>query len=142
MKKIIILFIYLFLSGCVSTNSHLQTVLAPAENIGNSVECSKGCKDEWNRAQFWIAKHSKLKIQTMSDVMIDTYNAINQDTVFQFTITREPMGNDNYSIVMNLRCGNYIGCHMDPTYVKRAFYYYVKHGKDLLRDEGPFSAIY
>jgi uncharacterized protein YceK len=140
-RKIILLFIILLISGCASTSPRLAATLAPAANIGNSVDCQGGCKDEWERAQLWIARHSMWKIQTSTDVIIQTFNPIRQEVSYGFTVMKEPVGGGNYSIVMNLMCGNALGCSPKPIDVRNAFYYYVKHGKDLLVGQGYMGSI-
>jgi len=131
----------MLISGCASTSPRLTATLAPAENIGNSVDCGGGCKDEWERAQLWIARHSKWKIQTATDILIQTYNPIKQEVSYGFSVTKEPVGGGNYSIVMDLRCGNALGCSPKPIDVRNAFYYYVKYGKDLLVGQGYIGSI-
>ena len=67
----------IFLFGCTSVSERLQPVLAPAANMGDGVPCQSGCKEEWERAQVWIARHSNMKIQLSTDVLIETYNPVN-----------------------------------------------------------------
>jgi hypothetical protein len=132
----------LLAAGCVTVaNDRLAPVLAPAANIGNSVECNSDCKDEWERAQFWLAKHSKWKIQAATNILVQTYNPIQSEPSYGFSVTREPLGGGQYSIRMEMTCGNMFGCFPTPIDVKNAFYYYVKTGNDLLVNQGYLGGI-
>lgn len=131
----------LLAAGCNAVSNRLQARLAPAANIGDSVVCSNGCKEEWERAQLWIAKHSLWKIQISTDVLIQTYNPASDLPSYGFSITKEPTGSGNYVIRMSMACGNMFGCDPKPIDVKNAFYYYVKTGTDLLDGQGNLGAI-
>lgn len=141
-KKLVSL-VLLVLLGCATTSPRLVTALLPAENIGAQIECQGTCKEEWERAQLWIVKHSRYKIQLVTDVLIETYNPRKGDTNYGLTVTKEPIGNSGYSIRLDLVCGNMFGgCSPTPVHVRNAFYYYVKHGKDLLIGVvNPFDSI-
>jgi len=141
MKKIIAVVLMMGLLGCSMVSTRLQPILAPASNIGDSVTCQNGCKIEWERAQLWIAKHSKMKIQLSTDVLIQTFNPIHQEIIYGFSVTKEPTGPDSYVIRMQLECGNMLGCDPKPIDVRNAFYYYVKTGVDLLEGQQNLTAI-
>lgn len=36
--------------------------------------CQSDCRYEWQQAQFWLQKHSDMRIQIVSDTLIETYN--------------------------------------------------------------------
>ena len=130
------------LTGCIPPNTALINALAPATTIGNSLECDETtCKQSWERSQFWIAKHSKWKIQTATDVLLQTFNPTQYDPSFGFSITKEPLGNGRYRITMEAVCANSFGCSPNDTEVKNAFYYYVANGKDLLEGVPRLIAI-
>jgi hypothetical protein len=130
------------LSACASsTSAELRTALAPAASIGTSVECDSGCKIEWQRAQLWLAKHASTKVQTATDVLLQTYNPPEQHAVYGFSIMKEPIGGDRYKISPNVVCGNFIGCSPKAIDVRNALLYYVKTGDDLLAGKVSGGAI-
>ncbi len=139
--RVILFLISLIFFGCASTSPRLAAALAPAAGIGNNVSCQEGCREEWERAQLWIAKHSMWKIQTATDVLIQTFSPMRQETSYGFSIMKEPAGSGNYTIIMDLQCGNALGCSPKPIDVRNAFYYYVKHGKDLIAGQGYMGSI-
>lgn len=116
--------------------------LGPAVDAG-PVTCDTGCKVAWQRSQFWIAKHSLMKIQTATDVLVQTYNPTKAtDQTYGFTVTREPMGGEKYRITLETSCANqYNGCSPIADDVKAAFYYYVATGVDVLADKTDLVGI-
>lgn len=140
MKKTMLLLI-LLLIGCAGISTKLQPVLSVASDIGQDISCQAGCKDEWARAQLWVVRHSMWKIQTATDVLIQTYSPIRQEVSYGFSITKEPLGNDSYIISIEMVCGNALGCDPKPYDVRRAFLYYVKTGEDLLQGMGYLGSI-
>ena len=121
------------LAGC-ATSAEIVTALEPARDMPSEVRCSDPCTDEWQRAQFWIGTYSGLKIQTATDVMIQTFNPSDNSTQRGFTVTREPVGGGEYVIRLGQYCDNLLGCGSakDPE-VEQAFLYYVQTGTDLVR---------
>jgi hypothetical protein len=115
------------------TTSAVKTALLPAEGIGNEMICEEAtCAEQWQRAQLWLAKHSNMKIQTSTDVLLQTYNPPSvSGSTYSFTVTKEPLGNGQYKILMEAPC-NGMMCSPKVEEVKKAFYYYVQTGKDLL----------
>lgn len=117
----------------MGTNPQVQKALAPAALIGTSVECDSSCKIEWQRAQLWLAKHSTMKVQTATDVLIQTYNPGANVAAYGFSVTKEPIvGTDRYRIQVEAVCTSWLGCAPTPEDVRSAFLYYVKTGEDLL----------
>lgn len=124
--------VFVCLHACASTSAELKTALAPAESIGTSVECDSGCKIEWQRAQFWLAKHATTKVQTATDVLIQTYNPREDSPEYAFSVAKEPLGSDRYRISADLFCKSMLGCSPKKEDVRNALLYYVKTGEDLL----------
>ena len=128
------------ISGCAADISNrLQPRLAAAA-ADRPLQCG-ACKLEWERAQLWLTKHSKWKIQTSSDVVIQTYNPVNSDVSYGFTVTKEPQERGAYSLSMDLVCGNPLGCDPLAADVRRAFYHYAATGEDLLTGQGYLGSI-
>lgn len=124
--------------GCGSTtNKAMLTALEPATGIGPQVICdSTNASLYWQRAQLWLAKHSRWKIQTATDVMIQTYNPGNYEPSYGFTAMKEPIAGGQMRITIEMVCGNALGCDPKAEDVRRAFLYYVQTGTDLLEGVG------
>lgn len=72
------------------------------------------CRAKWEAAQLWITHNAAMKLQTVTNVVIETYNPINDTPGFAAQATKEPLGDGRYRIVLHLRCGNLFGCNHDP----------------------------
>lgn len=127
----------ILLGGCLAAT---PVMLGPAANAG-PVTCDTNCTTSWERAQLWLAKHSRWKIQTATDVMIQTYNPPEHDTSYGFTATREPLGGGRYTITLTLHCANFIRCDPKESDVVSAFNYYVATGEDILATAKHGSAV-
>ncbi len=52
----------------------------------------KEAPDAWGRAQSWVAQYSSMKIQVLSDYVIQTYNP--EGLRYGYYVTKTPMGDD------------------------------------------------
>lgn len=122
-------------------NTHAATAPAPSPSPGASVFASASpatelvcegdsCKDCWERAQVWVANHSRYGVQTATEALIQTYSPGESDPGYGFTITKEPLGSGRYRIVMDQYCAS--DCTPTADEVHRAFYHYLRTGHDLL----------
>lgn len=119
-----------------------MTALAPAQGMGTYAECGGlMCRECWERAQLWVAKHSRRKVQIATDVMIETYNPGDHEPEYAFKVIKEPIGGGVYRIQISMVCGNMFGCSPEETDIQRAFVFYVLRGKDLLVGLGDLGGI-
>jgi hypothetical protein len=117
--------------GAVACVHATPLSLGPATGTG-PVVCDSGCASEWQRAQLWVAKHSRWKIQTATDVLLQTYNPSGYEPTYGFTATKEPLVGGKYRISLAMDCGNPLGCDSRREDIQAAFYYYVATGNDVL----------
>ena len=78
MKNMItFLFVLLALSSCATVLTPEQTAyIQKISGHSNSITLPKERSDEaWGKAQTFISKYSSMKIQTVSDYIIETYNS-------------------------------------------------------------------
>ncbi len=71
------------------------------------------CTAKWDAAQLWVVKNAGFKIQTTTNVVIQTFgpSTVTADsTSVAVTVTREPLGGQRYRIVAHASCGNPFGC--------------------------------
>jgi hypothetical protein len=123
-------------------NLQLQSALAPARETPAFATCdSTTCREQWERAQVWIALHSKWKVQTATDVMIETYNPTQYDPSYGFSVLKAPVGGGRYHIGLALKCGNAFGCSPSVQQVRTAFVHYVITGTDLLAGQRALGGI-
>ena len=117
--------------ACVPPNAVNEEALAPARSVGPVVECDSGCKPEWERAQVWLAKHSNMKIQTATDLMIQTYTSVDGSSFLDYTVVKEPMVAGRYRITVMTHCASMFGCATNEDDTRSILLYYVKTGTDL-----------
>jgi hypothetical protein len=98
-----------------------QNALAPVECRG-----ADQCGRMWQRAQLWLAKNAHYKIQTATDVVIQTYTPVSPSTSLGFTITKEPKGGDNFEIDSRISCANEFGCRHHPKKAKSTLHRYIR----------------
>lgn len=60
-------------------------------------------EDAWGRAQSWLGKYSSMKIQVVSDYVIETYNPTGSSVDFGYNVTKTPMGD---ACEIAVRCGS------------------------------------
>lgn len=106
--KITALLISLFaLSGCVVSPEQQRALQEKYDRAIQTIPVCDGEKDcaaKWEVAQLWVSQNAGYKIQTSSNVIIETYNS--QDRGIAASITKEPLGSGKYKIVANIWCRN------------------------------------
>lgn len=96
------------LSGCISAaqeqkNNEARAYIASnTPVVGNSKE---ECDQMWSKTQYYITKNSGMKLQTVSDFAIQTFNAT-QPGRYTVTATKMNQPGDKCTIDMNLSFGS------------------------------------
>lgn len=68
------------------------------------------CKAKWEAAQLWVVHNAGFKVQTATDVLIETYNPGPSDATIATRVTKEPLGGGRYKLVVYVWCNNIFGC--------------------------------
>ena len=111
-------FALLALFGCASQSPPLYT--PPLVCVGDDQ-----CKLYWERAQVWVAKNSRWKIQVATGVLIETYNSVDGSTSNHYTLLREPQASGVERITMTTGCDNIFMCEVRADVARRGLYQYV-----------------
>ena len=111
-----LLLLVLLLSGCATKLSPYQIDMINDSKVPLICKDKKQCDYYWQRAQLWIAQNAPFKIQTVSDVMIQTYGPIDTDQRLAFLITKDVRPDGSAHIGININCGNEYGCY-PPAYI-------------------------
>lgn len=74
---------------------------------------AEDCNAKWEAAQLWVVHNAAYKIQTVSNVMIETYNPTNASARIGARVTKEPVGGGKYKLVVSIWCDNIFGCVPD-----------------------------
>jgi hypothetical protein len=111
-----------------------MTALGAAPYMDEVVCHDRDCDIYWERSQIWIVNHCHWRIQLSTDSVIMTYGQ-GSDQNYAFTVTKEPQTDGGYMIYLEPSHGSWaFGTSPNAKDVKRAFYYYIEHGVDLLAD--------
>ena len=105
----------LSLSGCASywenviaeQDAQAGRVAALQAEIAKTTPSCAGevdCRAKWEAAQLWVQKNAGYKIQTVTTVVIETYNPVEGGTGMAFSVTKEPLGENRYRIFARASC--------------------------------------
>jgi hypothetical protein len=143
MRRVSALALVIAVSACSTTTQAARAAFASLPPGSSSVvQCDSGCTIQWQRAQIWLANHSPMKIQTATDVLLQTYNPTGYDPKYGFSVMKSPQSRaGSYMISMEMHCGNPLGCEPDARDVERAFAHYVSTGEDVLAGVHPGMSL-
>lgn len=107
MNKILVVFVMIFafvFVGCASriaqmkltTDQQVALDKAMAFPLDFEIDKTDGT-DAWGRAQSFISKYSPMKLQTVTDYVLETYNSV--DYAFSYNVTKAPL-KDKYQITV------------------------------------------
>lgn len=87
-------------------------------------------EEAWSRAQTWIARYSSMKIQTVTDFIIQTYNPPDKLLPFMYgySITKTLIGN-NVQISIECFCNNRFATKQ-MSHNAHLLAYYIKTGEN------------
>lgn len=100
----------LSLSGCATTGQNAANLKQEFQAGIPECQGKEQCDAAWESAQVWIAQNSRLKIQTATNVLIETYGSGQYDPTLSMRVLKEPIGSGNYRIVFSGGCNNMFGC--------------------------------
>jgi len=107
--RLVALPLLLILSGCADS----PQLVAKEEQIEKTMPvCVAGpdCDAKWHAARIWVYNHAGFYVRTANSNLIDTYFASENDERPVMTVTKEPIGNNEYKIELTIRCTNFFGC--------------------------------
>lgn len=102
------------LTGCATSpaNQEKQALLQQTIPVCNGEE---DCTAKWEAAQLWIVHNAGYKLQTVTNVLLETYNPGEYETRLAVRATKEPAGNGTYKILVKTWCNNMFGCSPNQT---------------------------
>lgn len=117
MKQVVMfatLALFAALGGC-ATMSPQQTAAMQSQAQATIPHCSdqRQCEGEWAAARDWVTSNCAMKIQTITDSYISTYNATNGEPGLACDVTKEPVPSGGYAITIAVNCDNIFGCVPD-----------------------------
>ncbi|MDT3708149.1 MAG: hypothetical protein ROZ09_15105 [Thiobacillus sp.] len=102
------------LIGCaVTPNPQRQALLDEINKTTPTCAGAEDCNAKWDAAQLWVVHNAGYKIQTATNVLIETYNPAQYSPGIAVLVTKEPMGGGAYRIPVKISCANIYGCQPD-----------------------------
>jgi hypothetical protein len=98
------------LTGCATTGQNAAGLKQEFQAGIQQCDGKEACDAAWEAAQVWVAQNSRLKIQTATNVLIETYGGGQYDPTLSMRVLKEPSGNGKYRIVFSGGCNNMFGC--------------------------------
>lgn len=95
------------LVGCVTPPTDRDRTIA-----AGPIECTgaEQCNALWARAATWIVQNSRWPVQSVTDTVITTATAPENETFLHYTATRIPQPGGGQHIRVQVRCPNPYGC--------------------------------
>ncbi|MGM0530438.1 MAG: hypothetical protein ACQER7_03730 [Bacteroidota bacterium] len=124
--------IVLIMSSCVTTanlTSEEQAYLNKAQNHPLTFEIDSSNIDKaWGRAQSFIGKYSSMKLQNVTDYVIQTYYPQMNDANFGYKVTKTELENGSFELSVNCITGNMFTMKSAEKNA-HVLAYYIKTGK-------------
>lgn len=109
-RQLVVVVACLVLAACNTMTPEQKSALAA--QASRPVVCSsdQDCRVKWSRAVQWVMQNSAYKLQTQSDLVIQTMGPLPDDTRPAFTISRSANANGSGVINFSGGCDNIFGC--------------------------------
>ncbi|MEX3897503.1 hypothetical protein [Paraburkholderia sp. BR10954] len=112
-------------TGCSTqgqVNPDVMQIATKPLTCSNKAECDLW----WQRAQSWVASHSKYKIETANDSLIQTAGPDGGKRALAFQITRASEPDGTVTIGFSAHCDSSLGCKPNPWEAGADFKQYVR----------------
>jgi hypothetical protein len=113
-KAIFAVLSLLALTGCATMTPQQQAEFQQ-QMAATQPRCAtkRQCEAAWSAARNWVNTNCGMKIQTMTDSYIETYNSIDSDPSLACRVTKDPDSSGGYSLSITVSCANMFGCVPD-----------------------------
>jgi hypothetical protein len=108
-KIILAIAIVASLSGCVSQAERASNQAAMNESVP-VCETTKQCDVAWSAATTWVTEHCAMKLQTVTDSLLQTYNSPPDSPQISCRVLKERGPTGRSAIRINVGCANIFGC--------------------------------
>lgn len=123
MNRIIVgLSLSMLLAGC-ATMSPQQQADFQQQMVATQPHCmsQRQCEAAWSAARNWVNGNCGMKIQTMTESYIETYNSPDSSPDIACRVTKDPDPSGGYSLSIAVSCSNLFGCVPDAHKAALAF---------------------
>lgn len=110
------------LGGCATMTPQQQAAFQQ-QMAATQPHCTstRQCQAAWSAARNWVTNTCGMKIQTMTETYIETYNSPETSTDLACRVTIDPDPRGGYTLSIAVSCGNLFGCVPDAHKAALAF---------------------
>ncbi len=112
LRLLVVGFLLVAVWGC-ATGPEIQAKRDHLRETTPTCSTERECKEMWSAAQAWVASNCGMKLQTVTDTIIQTYNPPGSSPALAAQIIKEPLGGGKYRILIKAYCSNIFGCVPD-----------------------------
>lgn len=112
-------------SGCVSQAQRASNQAAMNESVP-VCETTKQCDVAWSAATSWVTEHCAMKLQTVTDSLLQTYNSPPDSPELSCRVLKEKGPGGRSAVRISVGCANIFGCVPDRVASVLAFGSFVK----------------
>jgi hypothetical protein len=127
MRNAYVILLTLFLGACASPQGGMSQFELDVAKQPLTCKDKAQCDVYWQRAQTYIVKNSRWKIQLSNDTLIQTYGP-GDDPYLAYTVNKVLKSDGSAEIEVSTRCGNMFGCEIAPWQGVKNLKEYVKSG--------------
>jgi hypothetical protein len=127
--KFAVLAVAITVAGCAMDPAQQAALQARRESFAASrPRCydQSACERVWAAARNWVLANCGMKIQTMTNDYIETYNAVGGTTALHCRVTKDPLPDSGYVLTVGTNCDNLFGCFPDAWQAAENFNYVVQ----------------
>jgi hypothetical protein len=101
-------------TGCATTTDPQRQALI--DELNRTIPTCAGAEDcnaKWEAAQLWVTRNASYKIETVTNVLIETYNPAPNSPSLAARVIKESQGGGKYRLLVTMWCDNIFGCTPD-----------------------------
>lgn len=125
MRFILVVAMAVAVSGCVSQAERASNQVAMNESVP-VCETTKQCDVAWSAATSWVTEHCAMKLQTVTDSLLQTYNSPPDSPQLSCRVLKEKGPSGRSAVRISVGCANIFGCVPDRVASVLAFGSFVK----------------
>jgi hypothetical protein len=139
MKKTLLATLCVLAAGCSTSgpiNPDVMQIATTPLTCSGQTECDLW----WQRAQTWVTQHSRYKIETDTDTLIQTTGPDGGKRALAYQITRTQNDDGSATIGFAAHCDSALGCKPNPWEAGADFKAFVRSGVASAAPAGPGRA--
>lgn len=105
----------LALAGCAAApRADMEAKAQAVRDTAPTCREAKECEVKWSAAREWVTHNAGYRLQHITSDYLATYGPGNSDVELAVTVTKRPVPDGSYKLVVTVACSNWIGCQPRP----------------------------